>query len=236
MEIILKVLPVMIAIISCVIGFLSFRNSFIDVKKKSFENYQHFLEKRIEFNKNASKVKKVQKDLLIRTVSFLDSFDWDEIGVLVKKDFGLKTLINLNNLKKEKLISIVKNDIVIPSWKFVYKKYYFNFFNLFFLISFILYVVFFLIMMLIESLSFLEYIGVFFWLLVLEFIVLIRFDGLITYNVLINDIKNGFINNKDIKIKNEAFYELVKRKQQPLIYLENKKETKNTTLLLEKEK
>lgn len=148
---------------------------------KNLKSLRRLLEKIDEISNS----KKYIKDLELSTVSFLKGFSWTEATAILERNIGLNTIIELRNLKKNKMIKVYGNHIYIPSKKYVYKKYLMSFKSWIVGLGFLIYVTLFLIMTLFNKLNFIQYASMFAFMMVFEVAIIYHFNALISYRDLV---------------------------------------------------
>lgn len=109
------------AILAVAIGLINFLYQSMDrvssFRKKDFEEWERFNECSKNFDDTTLRL---EKDALLRTVGFLQSFTWKEYEYLRQKNISLNLLKSLHDLKYNKFLYFENDCFFIVSKKYAY--------------------------------------------------------------------------------------------------------------------
>lgn len=170
-------------------------------KKDDLKNTRSILRRREDIRDS----KKYLQDLEINKITYLKGFKWSEVEVLLEKNISLSTISNIQALKKENLLIIRNNEIIIPSKSYILKSKICKLQSFLILGNFVFSVL--LIVWLIShySLNTVEYASSLIYMLISEVIAIYYFDSLISFD-LIKD--SGDMSENDISISQDFDREL----------------------------
>lgn len=170
-------------------------------KKDDLKNTRSILRRREDIRDS----KKYLQDLEINKITYLKGFKWSEVEVLLEKNISLSTISNIQALKKESLLIIRNNEIIIPSKSYILKSKICKLQSFVILGNFVFSVL--LIVWLIShySLNTVEYASSLIYMLISEVIAIYYFDSLISFD-LIKD--SGDMSENDIFISQDFDREL----------------------------
>ena len=149
-------------------------------KKDDLKNTRSILRRREDIRDS----KKYLQDLEINKITYLKGFKWSEVEVLLEKNISLSTISNIQALKKESLLIIRNNEIIIPSKSYILKSKICKLQSFLILGNFVFSVL--LIIWLIShySLNTVEYASSLIYMLISEVIAIYYFDSLISFDLI----------------------------------------------------
>ena len=112
-----SLVPLVVALTGvCNFGYTIIRDK-ISNKKENLQNTKSMLDRMDEIRNS----KKYLQDLEIDKITFLRGFNWQEAEVILNRDLHLLTISELRSLKRDKLLIISNNSIIVPSKKCIIK-------------------------------------------------------------------------------------------------------------------
>lgn len=149
-------------------------------KKDDLKNTRSVLRRREAIRDS----KKYLQDLEINRITYLKGFKWSEVEVLLEKNISLSTISNIQALKKESLLIIRNNEIIIPSKSYILKNKICKLQSFVILGNFAFSVLLIVWSISHYSLNTVEYASSLTYMLVSEVIALYYFDSLISFDLI----------------------------------------------------